>query len=54
MISCFIDFLLCISGLSQSNSERQSLFESEWAVSWTVEHNESKKLVFEGIHNAQS
>ena len=28
------------------------LFESEWAVSWTVEHNESKKLVFEGIHSS--
>ena len=30
------------------------LFESEWAVNWTVEHNEDKKLVFEGIHNGQS
>ncbi len=30
------------------------LFESEWAVSWTVEHNESKKLVFENIHEAHS
>jgi peptide chain release factor 3 len=27
------------------------LFESEWAVDWVVQHNESMKLRFEGIHS---
>ena len=27
------------------------LFESEWAIDWAVQHNESLKLRFEGIHS---
>ena len=27
------------------------LFESEWAIDWAVQHNESKKLRFENIHS---
>ena len=37
--------------LEDFDDEPVVLFESEWAVDWVVQHNESLKLRFEGIHS---